>query len=112
MRGKRFNPLLCNHQGVFITRGCLLDYELYKQGEFALVKSGISRVMGELWICDSDCLREIDRIMQTKAGHFSREEVGFTSFGHSDQTSFPVETYVWMDEHVPRGCLYVPSGQF
>lgn len=112
MRGKRFNPLLCNHQGVFITRGCLLDHELYRQGEFALVKKGISRVMGELWVCDGDCIKEIDRIMQTKAGHFARENVEFTSFGHSDQTSFPVETYVWMEEHVPSGCLYVPSGQF
>jgi len=109
-RGKRFNPLLYNWGATFITRGCVWNMDLYRQGDFHLIKPGASRVFGELWVVPPEVIMGVDRLSGGEQGGFMREEVGFTSFGHRDSTEFPVTAYVWKRAVVPSGCLYVGSG--
>ena len=52
----------------------------------------------------------VDRLSGGEQGGFMREEVGFTSFGHRDDTEFPVTAYVWKRGVVPSGCMFVGSG--
>lgn len=112
MQGKRYNPLLCNWGGVFITRGVVFDFEMWMQGEFVLMRPGISRVFGELWVVGEECLQAVDRLQQVKLGHFARREVDFTSLGHKDDRPFGVESYVWVTGVPPSGCRFVGEGRY